>query len=1184
MNKTAIKNFAVWARNKLIADISYRAGLMGITESGIASALPQSTGTTEFYDIGTAEPYAISGDAVRQRRRLVELIERKANETDYKTAYKYIIEEVAYTWFNRLIAIRFMEVNDYLPSHIRVLSSESGKIEPDLVTNPFDAEFEFTNDEKLLIMQLKQDNRIDELFRILFIKQCNELNVILPFLFEKTSDYTELLLNLSVVDQEGVVFHLINDIPEEDFDVERGGQVEIIGWLYQYYIAEPKDELINARSKYCKEEIPYVTQLFTTDWIVQYMVENSLGRLWLEGHSDLDLQNKWNYYIELDLENESQQSSLKSIREYNKNIQPEEIKVIDPCMGSGHILVYSFDVLMDIYESAGYNQRDAAKSILENNIYGLDIDDRAYQMAYFAVMMKARQYNRRILNSNIQPHLFSISESKSINRKHLKYFGKNLNDNERKRANEQILSLIKTFADAKELGSLLNVQTHNYELLNRYVNNIQIQEQLDFEYYGIEETQEQLRNLIDVANLLEQQYEVVITNPPYMNSSYMPDKIKEFLNDEYLDFKGDLFAAFTCKILSLTKVNGHIGMLTPYVWMFLSAYEKMRAYVNRVANITSLVQLEYNAFEAACVPVAAFTMCKTNVRFSGEYIKLSDFRGSENQAPKTLEAIKNKECGYRFSANQDKYSAIPGSPMAYWVSENFLDAFSKGISIDTISDFTGSQHKTADNDTYLRMFWEIPANDIVEKKWIFYAKGGEYKKWYGNLNLVVDWRENAKKFYISNKTSNMIKEKYWFKEGITYTSLTSSANGFRYLPPCGVFDIKGPSIIDVKHLNYCLGFFNTSIANRYLKILNSSMTLQVKDVKNAPLIIDENMEPIIDKLVEENIVLTKEEWDSYETSWEFKRHPLAKGNSLRERFSEWEKECNKRFEIVKANEEKINECFIRIYGLDKEIDSAISDKEITLRKADRSNDIKGLLSYAVGCMFGRYSLDVEGIAYASGIWDNSKYTSFIPDADNIIPITDEEYLEDDIVNRLCTWLRAVYGDDSLEDNLQYIAEALDEKGKSSRDIIRNYFLNDFFKDHCSRYSVTGSGKRPIYWLFDSGKQNGFKALIYIHRYTEDTIGNLRIDYLHKMQRVYESENKRMQDLIDHSTNTREIGAATKRKEKLQKQLKECRDYDEKLGHLALARIHLNLDDGIKVNYEKIQIAGDKKKYQILAKF
>ena len=515
MNKTAIKNFAIWARNKLIADVSYDARLIGITEDGIAKPLPQSFGGTQFFDIGTAEPYSISGEAVRQRDKLIEVIQQKEKDTDYKTAYQYVIEEVAYTWFNRLIAIRFMEVNDYLPSHIRVLSSESGKLEPDLVTTPFDAELPFTAEEEAQIFQLKQDNKLDEVFRILFLKQCNALNEILPALFEKTKNYTELLLSLSVIDQDGVVYHLIHDIPEDDFNIDRGGQVEIIGLLYQYYNTEPKAAAFAKNGKITKEEIPAVTQLFTPDWIVRYMVENSLGRLWVEGHPECGLKENWKYYLEEAQQEPEVQAKLAEIRKEYAALNPEDIKLIDPCMGSGHILVYAFDVLMQIYESAGYSQRDAAKSILENNIYGLDIDDRAYQLAYFAVMMKARQYNRRILNGENSCHVYAIQESNSVNRAHLKYFGAGMDDIEKNAAKMQLEGLLDTLTDAKEYGSILNVESCNWDLLRRFVAAEDTAGQISMDSVGVEDTAEQLNRLIDIGETMARKYWVTCTNPPY---------------------------------------------------------------------------------------------------------------------------------------------------------------------------------------------------------------------------------------------------------------------------------------------------------------------------------------------------------------------------------------------------------------------------------------------------------------------------------------------------------------------------------------------------------------------------------------------------------------------------------------------------------------------------------------------
>ena len=653
MNKTAIKNFAIWARNKLIADVSYDARLIGITEDGIAKPLPQSFGGTQFFDIGTAEPYSISGEAVRQRDKLVEVIRQKEKDTDYKTAYQYVIEEVAYTWFNRLIAIRFMEVNDYLPSHIRVLSSESGKLEPDLVTTPFDAELPFTAEEEAQIFQLKQDNKLDEVFRILFLKQCNALNEILPALFEKTKNYTELLLSLSVIDQDGVVYHLIHDIQEDDFNIERGGQVEIIGWLYQYYNTEPKAAAFAKNGKITKEEIPAVTQLFTPDWIVRYMVENSLGRLWVEGHPDCGLKENWKYYLEEAQQEPEVQAKLSEIRKEYATLNPEDIKLIDPCMGSGHILVYAFDVLMQIYESAGYSQRDAAKSILEHNIYGLDIDDRAYQLAYFAVMMKARQYNRRILNGENTCHVYAIQESNSINRAHLKYFGAGMDDIEKNAARMQLEGLLDTLTDAKEYGSILNVESYNWDLLRRFVAAEDTNGQISMDSVGVEETAEQLNRLIDIGETMARKYWVTCTNPPYAGTSNLSANVNNFVKKNYTDSKADLFAVFIERCHQMTADNGYQAMITQHSWMFLSSFEKLREKM-MLTETVNMAHLGARAFEeigGEVVQTTAFVRCANHVDgYKGTYCRLIEPTSQQGKEDMFL-AEQN-----RYTANQDDFA------------------------------------------------------------------------------------------------------------------------------------------------------------------------------------------------------------------------------------------------------------------------------------------------------------------------------------------------------------------------------------------------------------------------------------------------------------------------------------------------------------------------------------------------
>ncbi len=1197
MNKTAIKNFAIWARNKLIADISYRAGLMGITVDGIQNALPQSTGTTEFYDIGTSEPYAIAGDAVKQRRHLVELIRAKEREINYKTAYKYVLEEVAYTWFNRLIAVRFMEVNDYLPSHIRVLSSDSGKMEPDLVTTPFDAELSFTRDEEQQVYQLKQENKIDELFRILFIKQCNALNEILPALFEKTSDYTELLLNLSVIDQDGVVYHLVHDIPEEDFDVERGGQVEIIGWLYQYYNTEPKNEAFAKKGKIAKEEVPAVTQLFTPDWIVRYMVENSLGRLWVEGHPNDELKAGWKYYLEEAGQEPEVQAKLDEIRAEYAKLNPEDIKVIDPCMGSGHILVYAFDVLMQIYESAGYGQRDAARSILENNLYGLDIDDRAFQMAYFAIMMKARQYNRRIMNGEYKPNAYSIQESNGINRDQLKYFGAGLNELEKNNALTQMNGLLDTFRDAKEYGSILTVDRYDWDLLDRFVSNIEVIGQMSMYTVGLDDTAEELKQMIEQGKVLAQKYHASVTNPPYMSVSSGSTKLIDYVKKYYPNSKNDLFAVFMERCAKMIMPNAFQAMITQHSWMFLGSYEKLRVAIQQmgIVNMAHLGARAFDEISGEVVQTTSFVLCKKHIKnFRGVYCRLVEPKSELGKSELFLTGAK------RFIAKQDDFDAIPGSPIAYWISDNMRNCFINKPALGDRYTFREGIH-TADNNRFLRLWEEISYRDIVfnaEKyedidsrgRYVPYNKGGAYRRWFGNNDYVIMFDERARNEMSMLQGHVRPSQSLYFKEGGTWSSVCPGSFSIRYYPKGFLFDAGGQVVVG-NNVTSCISYLNTNLFSKIANITMPTINYKCGVITTLPNLCIDTEE--INRIGEKCIDLCKTDWDAFETSWGFLSHPLVKKGlsrshlnkdsvTIEECYQAWSDECADRFDQLKANEEQLNRAFIETYGLQDELSPEVADEDVTVRRSDLQREIKSLLSYAVGCMFGRYSLSSTGIAYAGGHWNEDKYSTFAPDADNIIPISDEEYLEDDIVSRLCDFLKIAFGTQSLEENLDYIAGALKGKGSSSREIIRYYFLNDFFKDHCQTYSVTGSGKRPIYWLFDSGKQNGFKALIYLHRYNTDTIGNLRIDYLHRMQRIYESEISRMQDMIDHSTNAREVAQATKRREKLTKQLKECREYDEKLAHLALSRIELDLDDGVKKNYRKIQTANDGKFYEVLA--
>lgn len=1172
MNKTALKNFAIWARKKLISDITYSAGLLAVNENGIGEPLPQSRSDLQLFDIGTKDYAEVKGERISQRNSLVSAIRAKAEELDnYKVAFEYIVEEVAYTWFNRMIAIRFMEVNGYLP--IRVLSSESGKHEPDIVTTPFDAGLEFTGEESGRIYELRDNNRLEELFRMLFIRECNHLHDILPELFEATNDYSELLLSLSYTDKDGVVFHLVNDISEDDFNIEKEGQVEIIGWMYQYYNTEPKDKVFAALKKnvkITKENIPAATQLFTPHWIVRYMVENSLGRLWIEGHPDDDLRQCWEYYLD-EAEQEPQvQAQLEEIRAGCREISPEDIRIIDPCMGSGHILVYAFDVLMQIYSAQGYSERDAAKLIVEKNLWGLDIDRRAYQLAYFAVMMKARQYNRRILTSGIKPNLFVIDDNRALTPEIIEYIA----DGDSKIAAD-LRSISNDLTNAREYGSIINVQPVDFSGLIERIGIIAESDELNL--IAMENKRivcEKILPLVKQAQTLSQKYDVVCTNPPYMGGSGMNSVLSEYVKRCYSEAKSDLFAAIIIKCLEFTKQNGYSSLVTMQSWMFLSSFEEMRTKLLTLNTLTTLMHME-NMVMGIAFGTAVSVFRKGAVKgYKGTYnqIKLADI---ENAKPKSFPVA-----GNRFAqVSSDNFSKIPGMPVAYWVSEKFADVF-KNEKLYKYS-ISPSQNVTGNNDRFVRKFWELSNVKVGGRdEWIFYAKGGGFRKWWGNLLDIVNWTPTARYIYQhgdGHHASQIINKDYWYRKGITWGLITSSIPSFRVMPEGATFDKGGSTIIVEREVyNYALGLLNSKVFLVVAKALNPTLNFQVKDICSLPLVI--SCLDVINSTVDKCIDISQVDWDSFETSWDFKTHPLIKPVPLiSESFAQWSDECEKRFTRLKSNEEELNRIFIDIYSFQDELTPEVEEKDVTVRRADLTRDIKSLVSYAVGCMFGRYSLDVEGLAYAGGEWDGSKYKTFIPDPDNCIPVTDEEYFRDDIVVRFVDFIRTVYGADTLEENLTFIADALGTRGNTSRERIRNYFLNDFIKDHIKMYQ-----KRPIYWMFDSGKQNGFRALVYMHRWNADTTGNVRVEYLHKLQRIYENEIRQSQDVAETGSG-REVSAAQKRIEKLTKQLKETHDFDEKIAHLALSRIDIDLDDGVKVNYEKVQTGDDGKKIEVLTK-
>lgn len=1147
MDKNAIKKYAVWARNELIERVTQKAQQYGITAAGFGDENAESINGK-----------LLSDTEKKQRKALIQKIKEDSLEQ--------VMEEVAYTWFNRFTALRFMEVNNYLPSHTRVFTNESNEFKPQILTDAISIDIEGLDIEK--VYALKDSNNDEELYKYLLIVQCNSLNRILPGMFQKIADYSELLLPDYLLRRGSVIDELISSIPEDDWK----DQVQVIGWLYQSYIAEPKDKLINARGRYKKSDIPFVTQLFTSDWIVKYMVDNTLGRLWIESHPESPMKNNLEYLL-TNKDNPTGTSVL----------DPTSISCIDPCSGSGHILCYLFDVLVQIYEDYGYSARDAVAEIVEKNLWGLDIDDRAAQLAYFSVMMKARQYDRRFFARDIQPHVYVITESNKINRELLSVLGTDMSVEEKRNAHNQLADLLDAMKDAKELGSILPIKQYDWDLLRRFASVTSSDGQMSLEVYEAEKQSELLMNIINSAEAMAKKYEIIVTNPPYMNSSYMPPLLKDYVQEYYADFKSDMFAVFTKRAVEMCKTNGHIGMLTPYVWMFIASYEKMRTWLNGVVNITSLVQLEYNAFEAACVPVASFTFCKTHNHYPGEYVKLSEFRGAENQGPRTLYAISNPECGYRYTANQTEFAKLPNNLIAYWASKTVIESFSAGDLGKVLTTREGMA--TADNDSFLRLWHEVPytnigwglsgENEAADSglRWFPYNKGGEYRKWYGNNDYVVNWENNGQLIRNNKdpKTGRIRSHNYngafAFRQGITWSALSSSNISVRYCGNGFLFDSKGAKGFSnsEEDLLYALALINSKVGLTYLSFISPTIDFKVGDVIQIPLIksnVDE-----VNRLVRECISISKDEWDSYETSWDFKKHPLAQGTRISDEYLMWEKLCRDRFYRLKELEEEINRLLIDTYGLTNEMTPNVKDDEIALRLADEQRDIKSLISYIVGCIFGRYSIKQEGIIYAGGKpFDAASYE--LVDSDNIVPICNDEYFNDDIVSAFVRYIELIYGKTCLEENLSYIAKVLGGTG-SSRDVIRNYFINGFYSDHCADYAVTGSGKRPIYWLFDSGRKNGFKCLMYIHRYQPDIVARIRTDYVHEQQSRYRTVIADLEQRIA-SASTSERVKLSKQLKTIMEQAEELRKYEEKVHHIADQMINIDVNDGFKENYAKFQ--------------
>ncbi|NLJ19483.1 BREX-1 system adenine-specific DNA-methyltransferase PglX [Globicatella sulfidifaciens] len=1167
MNKSALKNFATEARIELLEKVELQARKLGVTAESIQEANVESS------DAVFIDGKQLSDIERRQRNKLIARI----NEIGFNR----VMEETAYTWFNRFIALRYMEVNDYLPTKVRVLSSEIGSAEPDMMKEALSLDLDL---DKEKVYEMKMNNETDELFKYLIKMHCNDLNHYMPFMFEKIEDYTEILFPEGLLGTDSFVRKMTDTevIPEDNWK-----KIEVIGWLYQYYIADEKDRVfadLKKNIKITKDTLPAATQLFTPNWIVRYMVENSLGRIWLESYPESSLRNDWEYYLE---EAEQEDEVIKQLEEIRyKNVNPEEITFLDPCCGSGHILVYAFDVFYELYLEKGYIENEIPKLILEKNIYGLDVDDRAVQLASFALMMKARSRSRRVFKQEIKLNICSIQESDWLSEEVINYFAgdesiKSVNDNLYK----DLIHLKSVFKDAKEYGSIVDVKQIDFECLENRLHNIYLEETdlLNGIYKNV--ILEKFPAMFLQTKILTNRYDVVCTNPPYMGNGRMGKKLNDYVKLRYPNSKTDLSTVFMEKTLSLCEENGYMSMINIPVWMSLAGCKELRLDLIDSKTIINMIHFGRGVFGSDFGTVSfVFRNVKVD-NYLGTYRRLFFKQGA-------VDSLEQKKKWFfegvgHFNAQQEKFKKIPSFPFSYWISKKTYDIFNEFTKIGHVAEAKQGLI-TGNNDRFLRFWHEINIQRFTDNcksreetkvnnvKWYPYNKGGDFRKWYGNNNYVVNWENDGYEIQNFKGPNGKLRSRpqnlqYYFSSGLTWTALTAGIFSMRYSPKGFLFDAMGPVCFpkDSNNTYFILGLLNSVVADKFLKILSPNLKFDQKPLENVPFPVKINHE--VDELVKQNIKISKNDWDNFETSWEFKVNPLIKfkgivNKNIRHAFLSWEENSNKEFEQLKSNEEKLNQIFIDIYGLEDELSYKLDSSKVTIRKADLESDIKSFISYAIGCSFGRYSLDEEGLIYAGGEFDPSRYQTFPADEDNILPVLSGAYFEDDIVTRFIDFVRVTFSEETLEENLNFVADALGRrKNETAREAIRRYFLNDFYKDHVQVYK-----KRPIYWLFTSGKEKAFNCLIYMHRYDKTTLSRIRTDYLHEVQTRMDAEKNDLLEIINGDSTTREINSAKRELKSLDRKIDELKKYDELLHHMADMQIEIDLDDGVKVNYEKFK--------------
>ena len=1227
MDKGSLKFFATESRKDLLEKMKNKLAVFGITSKGIRELEEKQKMGSEIEINGTLYPRK-SYDSLCSRYKVL--------------GYEQLLEESAYTWFNRLVAFAFMEINNYIDE--RIVFNSGDRIEPEILDNYYEFDFfqELDEESQNEINDLKEKNRVDsleKLYSILVEEKCYELSKIMPFMFEKRGSYSDILFPDGVLARGSFLEKLRDEfrkVIEKNEEDEEIVPVEIIGWLYQYYNSDLKDEVfadLKKNKKITKEKIAPATQLFTPHWIVKYMGENSLGKLALEscGVSE-EVKKNWKYYID------------NEVQKNEERLKIEEVKIIDPAMGSGHMLTYCFDMLSDIYEDLGWSKKDAVLSIIKNNIYGLEIDKRASQLASFAIFMKAREKFSRFFkvlermedDEKISINTLAIEESNDIS--------ENIQNLIKENGLVQLEKLLADFYDAKEYGSILKLESIETEELYRELEELEEiyrkQGQLSLSYSSVEKTDfgkeyELIEKLIYQYKIMIDKYDIVITNPPYMGGKGFDDKLKKYVEKNYKDSKGDLFAVFIEKCNEFTKENRYTAMITMQSWMFLSSFENLRKQIIEKREIQSLLHLGYGVIGIAFGTTAFVLKKLESNNFLGNYFRMFDkiaqnieTKDCENLFKQSIkieglrynfenyssnigisETVISDENGklIKYKANQKEFKKIPGSPIAYWVSDRVREIFEKNQKLGEIAQ-PRKGNSTSDNNRFLRLWFEVEKNnfklnsinlkeDSLKIKWFPYNKGGGFRKYYGNNEYLINWLNDAEEIR-KIPTAVIANYDFFTKEGLTWSTVSSAKLSVRNFGEGFIFDNGGCCLFSEKDIKYILlGLLNSKVFTILFGNISPTLNFQSGDIAKIPIIIekDEIKKNNINEITKQNINIAKEEWDSRETSWDFKKLFITNGDSIEKAYDDYCQYWSDKFIQMHHNEEELNRIFIDIYELNDEMDEKVPFEDITLLKKEikiedgkilfnKEEITKQFLSYAVGCIMGRYSIDKEGLIIANSddvlqcngsqviikdregnIRHSIENSRFLPDEFGIIPVTGENVFENDIVIRVFEFVKALYGEKNFDENIRFICEALGQKeGESYDEVLRNYFIKDFYTDHLQRYQ-----KRPIYWFMNSGKKNGFSALIYLHRYEDMSIARVRTEYLITYQEKMENLRNYYEKIAENpDTSSKDRKIADKKLKELYAILKELQEYANDVKHISELKISLDLDDGVKVNYEK----------------